>query len=152
MQAGKQTIGDGMRRHLVMLEREQENLASAARVCAGMTTSVERLEALDAGAILERLEEMEREGTTFMNKQAQDFRPRRYIAAILCAAGMTVLMAGLIWLFLWAVETDPAGAPPLPVVVVLILVPAFVILGVVLALAQRVREIRKGEADDARAY
>ena len=33
MQTGVHTVGDGMRRHLVTLERERQNLADAARVC-----------------------------------------------------------------------------------------------------------------------
>ena len=52
---------------------------------------------------------------TFMNKQKQDTRRRRFVAPIVVAIVMSVLMAGLIWLFLWAFEVDPAGAPPLPV-------------------------------------
>ena len=43
-------------------------------------------------------------------------------------------------------------APPLPLVVVLVAIPAVVILGVLLALGQRIREIGKGEIDDAKNY
>uniref|UniRef100_UPI002FE20EA0 hypothetical protein n=1 Tax=Dysosmobacter welbionis TaxID=2093857 RepID=UPI002FE20EA0 len=65
---------------------------------------------------------------------------------------MSVLMAGLIWLFLWAFEVDPAGAPPLPVLALFVAIPAAVVVGVVIALVQRVREIERGEEDDARNY
>ena len=95
---------------------------------------------------------MEQEGTTFMNKQKQDTRRSRYVAPVLITILMTVLMAGLIWLFLWAFEVDPAGAPPLPVLALFVAIPAAVVIGVVIALVQRVREIEKGEEDDARKY
>lgn len=152
MQSGVHTVGDGMRRHLVSLERERQNLADAARLCAELTDSHERLDHLDAEALLIRMEQMEQEGTTFMNKQKQDTRRRRFVAPIVVAIVMSVLMAGLIWLFLWAFEVDPAGAPPLPVLALFVAIPAAVVVGVVIALVQRVREIERGEEDDARNY
>ena len=152
MQRGAHTVGDGMRRHLISLERERQNLEAAIRLCGGLTDRRERLEDLDAQALLEEMARMEQEGTTFMNKQKQDTRRRRYVAPVLITILMAVLMAGLIWLFLWAFEVDPAGAPPLPVLALFVAIPAAVVIGVVIALVQRVREIEKGEEDDARKY
>lgn len=151
MQSGTRTVGDGMRRHLITLEREQENLRSAAALCAALTDRNERLDALDAAALLAQMAHMEQEGTTFMNKQKQDVR-RRYAAPIIAAIVMAVLMAGTIWLFLWAFETDPAGAPPLPLLILFIAIPAVVILGVGIALVQRLREIGRNEEDEAKRY
>ena len=152
MQSGVHTVGDGMRRHLVSLERERQNLADAARLCAELTDSHERLDHLDAESLLARMEQMEQEGTTFMNKQKQDTRRRRYVAPVLMTVLMAVFMAGLIWLFLWSFDTDPAGAPPLPLLALLVAIPAAVILGVVVALVQRIHEIGRGEEDDAKKY
>ena len=143
--------GDGMRRHLVSLERERQNLEAAIRFCGTLTDRRERLEELDAQSLLDRMAQMEQEGTTFMNKQKQDTRRRRFVAPIVVAIVMSVLMAGLIWLFLWAFEVDPAGAPPLGAGA-LCPSPAAVVVGVVIALVQRVREIERGEEDDARNY
>ena len=151
MQTGSRTVGDGMRRHLVTLEREQENLRSAAQLCAGLTDCAEKLDALDAQSLLEKMEEMEQSGTTFQNKQSQDIRVR-YVAPVVVTVLMVLLMLGLIWLFLWAFETDPAGAPPLPLLAVFVAVPAFVALGVIISLVQRIREIGRREIDDARQF
>ena len=122
------------------------------RVRAILDPLLERLEELDAQSLLDRMAQMEQEGTTFMNKQKQDTRRRRFVAPIVVAIVMSVLMAGLIWLFLWAFEVDPAGAPPLPVLALFVAIPAAVVVGVVIALVQRVREIERGEEDDARNY
>ena len=151
MQTGSRTVGDGMRRHLVTLEREQENLRSAAQLCAGLTDCAEKLDALDAQSLLEKMEEMEQSGTTFQNKQSQDIRVR-YVAPVVVTVLMVLLMLGLIWLFLWAFETDPAGAPPLPLLAVFVAVPAFVALGVIISLVQRIREIGRRELDDAKQF
>lgn len=152
MQTGSHTVGDGMRRHLVTLERDRANLEESIALCAELTHCQERLDTLDAQALLLRMEQMEREGTTFMDKQKQDTKGRRYAASTAMALVMALLMGGCIWLFWWAFATDPAGAPPLPLLVLILGIPAVVILGVGIALALRIREIGKGEEDDARTY
>jgi len=151
MQAGIQTLGDGMRRHLVTLERERQNLEQAARLCELLKERQEPLSELDAGSVLEEMERLEQAGTTFQDKQRQDIRIR-YAAPIAVAAVMVLLMAALAGLMLWAFTVDPAEAPPLAIVVLLVLLPVMVILGVLLALGQRIKEIGKGEVDDARQY
>ena len=129
MQQGVHTVGDGMRRHLITLERERKNIESSLRLCAGLTDRQEPLEELDAQALLDEMAQLEREGTTFMNKQKHDTKRRRYVAPVLAAILMAVLMAGLIWLFLWAFAVDPAGAPPLPVLALFVVIPAAVVVG-----------------------
>jgi len=151
MQSGRHTVADAMHRHLVTLEREGENLRRAMELCALLKDREERLEALDAQAILEEMEIMEQAGTSFRNRQKLDVRTH-YVAAAMAAAVMVLLMVALMVLILWAFQTDPVGAPPLPIVVVLVLLPGVVAAGVLLAMAQRIREIGKGEMDDARKY
>ena len=151
MQSGGHTVGDGMRRHLVTLERERQNLDAAARLCGELADCQERLADLDAAALLEQMAEMEQSGTTFQNKQSQDIRAR-YVAPVAVTVLMVLLMLGLIWLFLWAFETDPAGAPPLPLLAVFLVIPALVALGVIVSLVQRIREIGRREIDDARQF
>ena len=151
MQSGGHTVGDGMRRHLVTLERERENLEQSIRLCSALTDRQERLEDLDAGAILAEMEAMEQSGTTFQNKQHEDVRVR-YVAPVAVTVLMVLLMLGLIWLFLWAFETDPAGAPPLPLLAVFLVIPALVALGVIVSLVQRIREIGRREIDDAKQF
>ncbi len=152
MLRGTHTVGDGMRRHLVTLERDRANIQEAMALCGELTASQERLDGLDAQALLDRMERMEEEGTTFMNKQKHDTKRRRYVAPIVMTVLMALLMAGCIWLFLWAFGSDPAGAPPAPLLALFIAIPGVVILGVIAALALRIREIGKGEEDDARKY
>ena len=152
MQSGIHTVGDGMRRHLVSLERDRANLEAAAHLCAELQDSNDRLEGLDAEALLERMEQMEQGGTTFMNKQKHDTKRRRYVAPVVMAFLMFLLMGACIWLVLWAYAADPAGAPPLPLLALIAAIPAVVILGVAAALVLRIREIRNGEEDDAKKY
>ena len=151
MQEGTQTVGDGMRRHLVTLERERQNIDEAVRLCGLLKEREVPLGELDAGSVLAEMEELERAGAMFQNKQRQDVRIR-YVAPIAVSVVVVGLLGALMVLMLWAFLSDPSGAPPLAVVVVLEAMPGLIICGVLYALFQRVREIGQGEADDAKQY
>lgn len=140
-----------MRRHLVSLERDRDNLEQAIRLCAGLTDRQERLGDLDAGSILKEMEVMEQGGATFQNKQRQDVRIR-YVAPVVITVLMVLLMGGFAGLLLWIIALGVEDAPPVLMLLVLALVPLVVIGGVVLALVQRIREIGRGEIDDAKNY
>ena len=101
--------------------------------------------------IQSELEKLEKAGATFPNKQQQDVRIR-YVAPIVIAAGMVATLATLIGLFLWAYNEDPSAAPPMVLIVALVAISALLICGVLFALFQRIREIGKGEIDDAKKY
>ena len=152
MQAGSITLGDCMRRHLVTLEREQRSLEQSMELCRRLKDREGTLDTLDARELLEEMEAMERTGATFLNRQVGDTRKIRYVAPAVVTALTVLLMGGLIALMLWGFAIDAEEAPPLPLIVVLVALPAVVILGVLLALVQRVKEIQKGEADDAKNY
>lgn len=152
MLSGTHTVGDGMRRHLVTLEREQKNLEQSMELCRRLKDREEPLSALDAQGLLAEMEAMEHQGATFLNRQTGDARRIRYIAPAVVTVLTVGLMAALMALMLWGFTTDADQAPPLPLVVVLVAIPGVIILGVLLALVQRVQEIEKGEADDAKQY
>ena len=151
MQAGG-TVADGMRRHLVTLEREQKSLEQSIQLCQSLKDREERLEALDAAALLEEMERLEQAGATFQDRQKGDLKPVRYAGAVVMALLTTALMAALIVLMVWGFTADPTDAPPLALLVVLVAIPGVIILGVLLALFQRIKEIQKGEEDDAKNY
>jgi len=151
MQSGSRTVGDGMRRHLVTLEREQRNLEQSMALCRNLKECEQRLEGLDAQELLAEMERLEQGGATFLDKQQGDARAQRYVAPVAVTVLMTVLMAGAIGLILWAFSLE-AQRPPLPLVAVLVAMPGVVLLGVYLALFQRLKEIRKGEMEDAKRY
>jgi DNA-binding transcriptional MerR regulator len=152
MLAGVGTVADGMRRHLVTLEREQQDLAQSMELCRILKDQEIRLSELDAELWLKEMEDLEKKGTTFQDKQRGDVKARRYLWPALAAGVMVILMAAVIALLLWAFLADPVGAPPVPVLVGILVIPAAVILGILLALAQRWREIHRGEEEDAKKY
>lgn len=151
MFAGVHTVGDGMRRHLVSLEREQRNLEQSISLCQQLQSMDCPVSELDTDGILARMEEMERGGTSFQNKHTEDVRVR-YVAPVIVTVIMVALMVVLSALLLWAYQVSPEEAPPIWFLWLTIGAFAAVGAGVVLALTQRIREIGKGEIDDAKHY
>ena len=65
MLGGTHTVADGMRRHLVSLERERYNLDQSITLCRELQSLDIPVSALDTEEILKRMEEMEKGGTSF---------------------------------------------------------------------------------------
>ena len=151
MQEGKQTVGDGMRRHLVTLERERRNLEESMRLCELLKERTEPLGELDAADVLAEMEKLEQAGASFQNRQKQDVRIR-YVAPIVVTVLLVALMAAMMGVMLWGYCIDPGDAPPLAITLVMAAMPLLVIAGMLYALVQRIREIGKGEIDDAKKY
>ena len=151
MLQGVHTVGDGMRRHMVSLEREKRNLEQSIDLCRELQSQDIPIGSLDAQGLLKRMERMEQDGTAFRNRQVQDVRGQ-YRAPGIVTVIMVALMAALCALILWAYIQDPENAPPLLLLICFMGILAAVGIGAVLALTQRIREIQKGEMDDARHY
>lgn len=151
MQQGSLTLTDGLRRHLIHLERQQHNLATTHALCQELVAAGEHLPTLDAGGYLERMEHMEQEGVRFVNIKKKDTL-QRYVGPIIACTLIVILMSGIIALMLWAMLTDPQASPPAPLVAILAAIPGAVILGAVAALRQRIKEIKGGEEDAASQY
>ena len=74
---------------------------------------------------------------------------KRRRAPVIAAAVMIVWMIVLIGILLWTAKVDPI---PLPFLIAIIIIPAAVIVGVLLALKERMKQIEGGEEDAARKY
>lgn len=151
MLSGSHTVGDGMRRHLISLERQQRNLQQAMELCQELAYQDIPISQLDTESLLTRMETLEQAGTSFHDVAAQDIK-KRYIAPVAVTAVVVTFMAALSGLLLWALTISPEDAPPIWFVLVVIGFFAAVGVGCVAALTQRIREIQKGEIDDAKKY
>ena len=148
---GTHTVADGMRRHLISLERERRNLDQSIALCQELQSMDIPIHALDTEGGLVEMEEMEKDGTSFQNKQEQDIRVR-YIAPVIITLIMVILMIAMSSLIFWAYRVSPEDSPPLWFLWVMVGIFAAIGGGVVLALMQRIHEIGKGEIDDAKRY
>lgn len=151
MLTGNHTISDGMRRHLVSLEREKQNLEHSISLCRDLQSMDISISALEADTILNQMEELEKNGAAFKNKQTSDVRIR-YIAPAIVTFLTVGLMLALVLLIVGAYTISPTDAPPIWFLFICVISCLSIGVGVVLALVQRIREIGKGEIEDAKKY
>ena len=151
LKSGALTLEDAMGRHMIQLQRRQANLEAAQGVCAQIRDSRSQLDALDTDGVLASMERQEQEGTKFMNVGKQD-KLTRYVSPIGAAVLMLALMGALIALIVWGFTVSPEDAPPIGVIAGLAAIPVIVIIGVLAALYQRIKQIRGGEEDAAAQY
>lgn len=146
IQNGYLTLEDCMRRHRIFLDREEENLKQKKSICSQIEESGDQISSLDTKKYFLLMKEMENEGVRFMNVNSVDKKRR---APIISAITMIILMAATIALLVWAYKVDPI---PIGILAVIIAIPIVVIIGVLIALKDRMREIEGGEEDAARKY
>lgn len=151
MLGGSLTVADGIRRHMVTLDRERKNLEQSAALCRELQTLDIPVTQLDAAQLLTRMEALEQGGICFQNSQKKDVQIR-YIAPVVVTVIVVALMVAMSMLLLFSYRLAPEEAPPIWFLWLVIGTFAAVGIGVVLALTQRIREIGKGEIDDAKRY
>ena len=148
MLRGALTLDEGLRRHLVTLESRRKNLDTARRLCQELEKTPCLLADLDPEAALQEVARLEQKGVRFINVQKTDQKKKAH-AAWLSALVFIALMGLMEWLMVWALTVDPV---PLPVALLLAGWPPVLVAGALLALRQRLKEIRKGEEDAYRNY
>lgn len=153
LQSGALTLSDAMERHLVQLRRSQANLETMQAICAQLRESRCGLDELDVDGYLRAMEERERGGASFVNIKKRD-TASSWLAPVAAALFIVALMAGFVALMIWGyVAGDGAdSAPPLGLVAAFVALSAMVIVGVLAALIQRIRELRRGEEREADIY
>ena len=146
LQKGYLTLDDCMRRHIIFLEREEENVKQQKSMCAQLKASGEQLVTLDTDKYLMLMEDMKKKGVRFMNVESVD---KKRTASIVAAVVMVLLMIVTIGVLVWASIVDPI--PPF-ILAIFIAVPIVIIVGVLLALKDRMKQIEGGEEDAASKY
>ena len=148
LKSGDLTLEDAMGRHIIQLERQQSNLAAMGRICQQLREEHCRLDTLDTDRLFAYMEERQQEGAKFMDVKKKDKRVK-YVAPFVAAFVTVIFMGLLIVAITWGILNDPEAPMWL---IVLVIIPLVVMLGVLGALYQRVKEIRGGEEDAAAQY
>ena len=148
LQNGELDFDACMSEHMEKLDSESENLEHMKTLCRMLSDEVDDISEIKASVYLERMKELEKGGIRFMDVKMSDVKKRR-TGAILSAVVIIAIMVLLIGTILWANSEDPA-----PWIILVICLGSFgmIIVGVVVALIQRLGEVRRGEIDEASKY
>lgn len=151
LQEGIMTMEDGARRHLVTLERQQDSIEKARCLCEEMQEHEETLQSLEADKYLKKMEEMEKKGAVFMNIKKHDHR-KDYIAPVIAAVVMIFFMAVTILLLVSVGLEEKSTTAEILFFIAVGAILVAVIVGVIIALYQRIKQIKGGEEDAAAKY
>ena len=154
LQTRHMTLEDCLKRHEISLAREEKNLAQIREMCAELTENGAEFETLPTQELLAAMEDREKGGTRLMNVTATDRRRKKKIAPLIVAGAVTLFMAAFMVMeligFFYSGETIPSAT--IPLAIIMILAPLVVIVGILLAVRERLREIGNGEEDAATKY
>ena len=134
--------------HMSRLDRDRENLDHMKTLCHMLSDAVDDVSGIDAAAYLDRMKELEKGGVRFVNVKMSDVKKRK-TGAILSAIAVIMIAALTLVAMLMANSEDPA---PWGVIAVMVIIFGGIIVGVAVALAQRLSEVKRGEIDEASKY
>ena len=149
LQKGQLTFAQAMKEQIERIEKEEQSVQVMKELCARLQNEALDLESLDASKYLTEMTKMEKDGTKFVDIEKQDIIRKKKSGAIAGAAIFGVIMLLILAFLVYSVVVE--SAPILPM-----LIPGIIILctliGTVVVLVQRIREINGGEEYDARKY
>lgn len=152
MLEGECSLAEGMSHQLERLSTRRTDLEEAIRFCEQLKQEPGSLSELNVEQTLTRLTAKEEQGVSFVNIEQVDRKAERIKGALVGAGLFTAIMMMSMGLIVWALWIDPQDVPPLPILVVLFGIPTACIVGTLKVLADRIKEIRKGEEDAYRNY
>ena len=145
---GEMTLSDCLDRHKVLINHETDNLRLASEMCDKIRAQNKGFQELDSSEFLREMALEERKGAKFVNVRKTDVRKKKLGA--IASAGIIILLILLVLVTVYFANLeDPA---PLPVLILVTVIPAAVIIGLAIALVQRINEINGGEENDASNY
>ena len=146
---GKKELEGCLSNQLEAFEKERENLSHLEELVKVMLSNDVSIHNLDTDHWLERVEKMEKEGTSFVNISKTDIHRRKKAGAIAGAAIMILAALTGIIALLWANHYEHI---PIGILTIFIAIPMTAIVGLMIALVKRIKEIEGGEEDEASKY
>lgn len=147
---GKISVNDCLENQEAALKREQDNIEKLCVLTHEMLAGSLSIEKLDFDYWLDEVEKMEKEGIDFVNVSKIDIHMKKKLGAVIGAGAMIVIMlfvAGVL-IYGYSIDSDfPIWALLLGIIPI-----AVATVGAIVAMVSRMKEIDKGEEDEAAKY
>ncbi len=140
---------DCLDRHISNFTHRQKELDIMKEMCKEMIDAGAEFSTLKADPYLEDMSKLEKGGVRFMDVKKTDIKKTK--RAPIIAAGVTIIFFMFMIAFMcWAELNDPET--PIGFVALMVIILLSMIVGVLLALKQRLKEIDGGEINEASKY
>lgn len=149
IEVGKLSLTQSMNQQIERIEKEEQSAQVMKELCARLRDETADLKTLNASFYLSEMEKMENQGTKFVDIQKEDINRRKKSGAV-TAAGVFCLILIICFIgLLFVYRSEPKSLGP---VIVTGLILMGLVVGIIFALIQRIKEINGGEEYDARNY
>jgi DNA-binding transcriptional MerR regulator len=149
LQNGKMSVSECMSAQIERIEKEQQNAQVMKELCNRLKDEAADIDSLDASNYLKEMEKLEQEGTQFADIHKEDINRKKKTGAIAGAAIFIVIMLLVLATLLYAMISEHAPLFPMIIPITIILA---VLIGTVVVLVQRIKEIDSNEELEARKY
>ena len=149
LQKGQLSFVQSMMQQIERIEKEQQNAEVMKGLCIRLRDEAVDINALDASQYLMEMEKLEQQGTKFKDIEKDDINRKKKTGAIAAAAIFCAFMLMMLGILAYGVIGD--SAPVLSMLVPGIIILS-VLIGIIVVLIQRIKEIDGGEEYDARKY
>ncbi|MBR6216612.1 MAG: MerR family transcriptional regulator [Spirochaetaceae bacterium] len=149
LQKGQLPFVQSMTQQIERIEKEQQNAEVMKGLCIRLRDEAVDINALDASQYLMEMEKLEQQGTKFKDIEKDDINRKKKTGAIAAAAIFCAFMLMMLGILAYGVIGD--SAPVLSMLVPGIIILS-VLIGIIVVLIQRIKEIDGGEEYDARKY
>ena len=149
LQKNQLSFAQSMTQQIERIEKEQQNAEVMKELCAQLREEASDLNTLDASRYLREMEKMEMEGTKFVDIEKEDINRKKKTGAVVGASIFCVIMLMVLGILVYAIVVESAPIIPMLVPGVILL---SLVIGTVVVLVQRIKEIDRGEEYDARKY
>ena len=145
---GRQSLPEALHLHSLLLEEQRCNIVNAQRVCRLITESGEALAELDTERFLDEILRGEENSTELVDIHRRD-TVRKYRESVIVSI---VIVALLLVLAVFLIYLKQAGTMSVGVLLACSAIIVIVLVGVVAAIIERMKEIRGGEENDLDNY
>ncbi|MBQ8490480.1 MAG: MerR family transcriptional regulator [Pseudobutyrivibrio sp.] len=149
LEAGKISVADCLDRHISHFTHRQQELDVMKEMCREMIEADVHFDNLQAESYLEEMKKLEKGGIRFMDVNKTDIKKSKQGPIIAAAVSIVFFLAMIIFICLTAMS-DPDT--PLGFIAIIVVLFGAMIVGTVIALKQRLKEIEGGEIYEARKY
>ena len=149
MEEGKLSFNECMAEQSHRLSIKRDNTQMMIGLCDRLNNEVTDYDKIDASSYLDELKNLEKGGAVFMDITKNDISKKTMTGAVVAAAFFIALMLFIIVAAIIGSINDPI---PKPLLVLILAIPSVLALLTLMVLIQRIGEIKKGEAYEARKY
>ena len=147
---GQISVDECLENKKAVLQKEQDNIEKMCTLSQAMLAGSLSIEKLDSDYWLDEVEKMEKEGIDFVNVSKVDIHMKKKLGVFGGAGIMLIFMLLVIGVLIYGYVVD-ADMPLWALTLVIVPIVA-VIVGTIVAMVSRIKEIDKGEEDEAAKY